>query len=329
MDNKALKRLKAISKQLGNEYLYVQGAGGNTSYKKNKKMWIKASGKWLANAEQEDIFVPVDLECIRDNVNAPLDQAVIGETNLRPSIETTLHALMPHRVVLHTHPVEMLSLLVREDGEELMADLLQDFSWAWVPYARPGVDLTNAVQKIVMNGYVDVLLLGNHGLVVGGESCDHSLQLMEKVLSCCKATPRTFVAQDEETIEQLVINTKMRLPKYDVIHTLALDKTSYEYCNHDGGGMLYPDQAVFLGAVIPCYDEFIMKSDTLPLFIIIKDKGVLISNSASDDVDEMLRCHAEVLLRIDSNKRLRYLTVDEVGKLLDWEPEKYRQAQGK
>jgi len=328
-----LTEITRLSKKIGSDLFLVQGAGGNTSYKQDTKMWIKASGKWLANAEKEDIFVPVDLERIRYNItennNDPLNQTILGETNLRPSIETTLHALMPHKVVVHTHPVELLSWLVREGGKELISDLLQGFSWAWVPYARPGITLTHAVHSVVENNEVDVLLLGNHGLVVGGENCDHSLQLMEKLLSCCKTIPRAPATQDEKIIEQLPQRTRMRLPKYDVIHTLALDKVSYEYCNNEGGGILYPDQAVFLGAVMPCYDEFIMKSDTLPLFMIIKDKGVLISNSASDDVDEILRCHAEVLLRIGSNKKLRYLTVDEVERLLDWEPEKYRQAQGK
>ena len=48
--------------------MLVQGAGGNTSYKNGNKMWIKASGKWLANATHENIFVLVDLDRIRDNI---------------------------------------------------------------------------------------------------------------------------------------------------------------------------------------------------------------------------------------------------------------------
>ena len=122
--------LKKISLEVGRQAELVQGAGGNTSYKQDKNMWIKASGKWLANAEKEDIFVLVDLERIRgniaENVKDPLDQAVLSKSNLRPSIETTLHALMPHKVVLHTHPIELLNWLAREDGKELISEILQD-----------------------------------------------------------------------------------------------------------------------------------------------------------------------------------------------------------
>jgi rhamnose utilization protein RhaD (predicted bifunctional aldolase and dehydrogenase) len=318
--------LKKISLEVGRQAELVQGAGGNTSYKQDKNMWIKASGKWLANAEKEDIFVLVDLERIRgniaENVKDPLDQAVLSKSNLRPSIETTLHALMPHKVVLHTHPIELLNWLAREDGKELISEILQDFSWAWVPYARPGIDLTNAVQKTVDNKDVDVLLLGSHGLVVGGDSCDHAAEIMDKVLSCCKTSPRSLNLPDDQFIKRLTIKLKMRVPKYSVIHSLALDSISFKYCNQDGG-VLYPDQAVFLGASMPCYDEFKMEYSNLP-FVIIKGKGVFISNNAKYDVDEILRCHAEVLLRIDENERLRYLTENEIGDLLDWEPEKYR-----
>ena len=58
----------------------------------------------------------------------------------------------------------------------------------------------------------------------------------------------------------------------------------------------------------------------------VKGKGVLIANDAKMDVDEMLLCHTQVLLRIDSGKKLQYLTKKDVDRLLDWEPEKYRQS---
>ena len=69
-----------------------------------------------------------------------------------------------------------------------------------------------------------------------------------------------------------------------------------------------------------------MKNNNSIPFIIIKDEGVLVSKHASSDIDEMLRCHSELLLRIADNEKLRYLSNSEVDRLLDWEPEKYRQT---
>jgi len=326
-----------LSYKLGLDNLLVQGAGGNTSYKQDGKMWIKASGKWLSNSKKENIFVLVDLESIQYNIIKnkadPLKQSVINSIDLRPSIETTLHALMPHKVVLHTHPVDLLGWIVRKDGRERLAKVLSGISWAWVPYARPGIDLTLSIQKIVENGKVDVLVLGNHGLVVGGTNCIAASTLMDKILSYCKTVSRVVNLKDVGSIKQLAIKTKMRLPRYSIIHYLALDDVAYKYCT-DKNGMLYPDQVVFLGSTMSYYDklnseqslaEYIAENN-FPSFIIIRGTGVLVSDNAKKDVDEMLRCHAEVLTRIGANEKLRYLTENEVDGLLNWEPEKYRRS---
>jgi len=315
-----------LSHELGGNHLLVQGAGGNTSYKNGNKMWIKASGKWLANATHENIFVLVDLDRIRDNIiknRASLDQVVVEDTKLRPSIETTLHALMPHKVVLHTHPVELLSWIVRKDGKEELSKRLENIRWAWVPYARPGIDLTQTVQKAIGSREVDVLVLGNHGLVVGGKDCETAHKLMDEVLNSLNSMVREVAVNDEQLAESLTALPVMRLPKYNFIHSLALDRLSYKYCCQNNG-LLYPDQAVFLGAKMHCY-EALKNIGSAATFTIIQEKGVFISKNAGQDVDEMLRCHAEILMRINDDVKLRYLTESEVEQLLDWEPEKYRQ----
>ena len=50
---------------IGKNPLLVQGAGGNVSGKEDKMLWIKASGTCLADAEKDDIFVPVGLGELR------------------------------------------------------------------------------------------------------------------------------------------------------------------------------------------------------------------------------------------------------------------------
>ena len=114
-------------------------------------MWIKASGTWLSKSLEENIFVEVNLERIRKNIL--LNEDISAETsnktnkNLRPSIETSLHALMPHKIVVHTHPIEILSWLVRKDAKEQLFKVLESKTVAWVPYHRPGKDLSQALKK--------------------------------------------------------------------------------------------------------------------------------------------------------------------------------------
>lgn len=106
-----LQSLARLSAAVGRDVTLVQGAGGNSSVKLGEVMWVKASGTWLADAEDRAIFVPVDLAAARRAIaegreNIP---ALAGaDAAMRPSIETSLHALLPRRFVLHVHGVNTI-----------------------------------------------------------------------------------------------------------------------------------------------------------------------------------------------------------------------------
>jgi rhamnose utilization protein RhaD (predicted bifunctional aldolase and dehydrogenase) len=171
----AYESFVALSARLGADSLLVQAAGGNTSVKRDGVLWIKASGKFLRAATRENIFVPVDLAGVRAGIERdeadPTAGRVLGDTPLRPSIETTLHALLPQRVVLHLHSVNALASEVRVDGQAQVAQRLEGLPWAWVGYRRPGLPLTRVVRAAA-GAAISVLALGNHGIVVGADDCD-------------------------------------------------------------------------------------------------------------------------------------------------------------
>lgn len=325
-----------LSSDIGSNFLLVQGAGGNTSIKDEQSMWIKASGTWLMDSERKNIFVSVDDNLIRSSVKSlaedPLKDALLDKNSPRPSIETTLHALMPYRIVIHTHPIELLPWLVLKEGRTILRDFLELESFAWVDYIRPGLELANAVRHELEINPSETLFLGNHGLVNGGDDCLSSENSMKSILKKCKKPPRKNPKYDEDLIK-IGAKFSMREARYPIIHSLATDDVSYFYCNEENG-ILYPDQAVFLGKKMNCYDndgknesiESFLNSETSLPYIIIKGMGVLVSLNATQDVDEMLRCHAEVLLRIDKGQNLRYLTDNEVLRLLNWDAEIYRQT---
>ncbi len=98
----ALKALAEVSARIGAERLLVQGPGGNTSIKLGDELWVKGSGVWLAEASQRQIFTCVSLQQVRRRLAAgeaeDLSDTALpkADPGLRPSIETCLHALMPH-----------------------------------------------------------------------------------------------------------------------------------------------------------------------------------------------------------------------------------------
>ena len=138
------KHVKAFCTLIGTDPLLVQGAGGNVSWKDDGILWIKASGTWLAEAESKDIFVPVNLIHLQSALSKQdfyVSPEMASSSDLRPSIETLLHALMPHRVVVHLHAVEILAHLVRTNARQKIQDLVGDAAkWILVDYFKPGAD---------------------------------------------------------------------------------------------------------------------------------------------------------------------------------------------
>ncbi len=90
--------LLRLSARIGRDRLLTQASNGNTSIKLDQVLWIKASAKWLSNALQEDILVPVDLalakNCLRRNRDFRSMQADSSVRNLSPSIETAMHVVL-------------------------------------------------------------------------------------------------------------------------------------------------------------------------------------------------------------------------------------------
>ncbi len=91
-----------------------------------------------------------------------------------PSIETLVHAFIPHKFVDHTHPDAILALSNQLDGEKLLKEALGD-TVALLPYFPPGFKLAKAVaDKLEQNPSAQALVLMQHGLVTWGETASQS-----------------------------------------------------------------------------------------------------------------------------------------------------------
>ncbi len=332
--------LRQLSARIGADPLLVQGAGGNTSIKEGGVLWIKASGKWLSEAARGDMFVPVGFEPLLEAVRQDHPDAERAEKfiapgheskGLRPSIETTVHALLPQKIVVHVHCVSTIAHAVRHDAEIVLAPLLRGISYALIPYKRPGLPLAKAIAEKLTPETV-VLILGNHGLVVAAESVADAALLLDKVCSRLRRAPRPSPSPDLSALAQLAAQCSYRLPADPRAHKAALDPAS---CAIAAGGSLYPDHVVFLGAGSVIAEagetsasiEAVAKQEGVrpPVSILFPGKGVLMRADADKGAEAMAACLAEVTSRIDSVAPVRYLRLDENAELLNWDAEKYRQ----
>lgn len=317
--------LKKLSARVGADPLLVQAAGGNTSLKHEGAMWIKASGTWLRDAESKDIFVPIIHEALLEALarNDPACEACtdfvladLNTTGLRPSIETTVHALMPQRVVVHVHCVNTIAWAIRSDAEHRLAGKLQDFNWAFIPYARPGLPLANAIVTC-LKPKIDVLILGNHGLVVAAESVAEAEALLGRVVKVLTKPVRAAVPPDLAALRLACRDKDYAPADSNETHTLATDALALE---RGRNAVFYPDHVVFLGVGVATEVE------SGRALVAIPGKGVLIRKNAKPAVEPMARCLADVMRRVELDEPLIALDAESIDRLVNWDAEKYRQG---
>ena len=64
-----------------------------------------------------------------------------------PSVETLLHAFLPHKFIDHTHSTAVLALTDQPDGEAVVREVYGD-RVAYVPYTIPGFALAKSVADV-------------------------------------------------------------------------------------------------------------------------------------------------------------------------------------
>ena len=159
----SIQQLIEISRYYGDNPAYVIAGGGNTSFKDEKRIWIKASGIPLAGIGESG-FVCLSREKLgkiesntysedsvqrEEEVKSDMKSAIISPENLRPSVETSLHNLMDFAYVVHTHPTLVNGLMCSMDVKtELEKRFASDA--LYVEYTDPGFILFKKVQERVI-----------------------------------------------------------------------------------------------------------------------------------------------------------------------------------
>ncbi len=307
-----LQTLRELTGRVGSNPLLTQASTGNTSIKLDGVLWIKASGKWMADALEDDILTPLVLadlqgECLERNVDP-------AERYSGASLETAMHAVLPHRVVVHVHCVDTIAWAVRSDAPTHLQERLDGLRWHWIPYVASGLPLSRAIQGTAGARGADVFILGNHGLVIGGKDCREAENLLGEVRRRLAIRPRQAHPADYTTLAEISEDSRWDLPDDDGVHGLGTDKISQAVLS---GGLLYPCQAIFSNSKtpapfrsIPC-PQSLGKCDAQYRdrpFLMIEGRGVLVRKSMTPAEHAMLSGLAQVVQRIPASAPLRYLT---------------------
>ena len=191
------------SRLLGRDKTLVLHGGGNTSVKiaehnlfgeKEEILYVKGSG-WDLETIESAGFAPVKLDYVRRLASLPTlsDPQMVNELATHvlragapaPSVETILHAILPHKYVDHTHADAVLSVSNSPDGEKRILDIYGD-KVVVIPYIMPGFDLaaycSREFPKQKTKNTVGMVLL-SHGVFSFSEDAKQSYELMIELVS--------------------------------------------------------------------------------------------------------------------------------------------------
>ena len=181
---------------LGSDPDLVRHGGGNTSLKTRipdltgepcDVLCVKGSG-WdmefiepagLPAVRMDGLLRARTFESLGDEQMVRLLRAgLIDPSAPTPSVETLLHAFLPHRYVDHTHSTAILSLVNQPDGQSVCRDVFGS-RMGIVDYVEPGFDLACAAAAVHdSNPDVVGLILDKHGIFTFGETAETSYRRM-------------------------------------------------------------------------------------------------------------------------------------------------------
>src|SRR3954464_12469482 len=189
------------SRLLGGEPRLVLHGGGNTSVKTvmpdllgdpAEVLCVKGSGWDMADIEPGGLpsvrLAP--LRRLRGGDSLSDEEMVrVQRANLldpgapNPSVETLLHAFLPHKYVDHTHSTAVLSIADQPDAAERCADLYGR-RMGLVPYIMPGFLLAKKAAEIFeADPAVEGLVLIKHGIFTFGDTAREAYERMIAMVS--------------------------------------------------------------------------------------------------------------------------------------------------
>ncbi|MCH5146294.1 class II aldolase [Desulfovibrio sp. UIB00] len=317
---------------LGADSDMIQGAGGNISIKNGDDLHIKASGLWLKDAARKNTFVTVSRKEIlhRHSLRNENYSDLADAFGLRPSIETAMHALLPHTFVAHVHCVECLALSAHCDAKQIFESILATFQHAIIPPVRPGLPLALAVEDAIAHQSVNVFVLMNHGLIVCGDTLEEVKQTLGAVRQSLALPMRPAMPAGTELVS--LNDLGWDIPQSVFIQTVAMDQETLKLVRQ---APLYPDHVVFLGPIIPvaaegaplsaAVERFEQDNGFRPQWMIFPSQGVLAAPQSGDGELAMLDVLGRVGQRLRTSfEPLQVLPASIICDLTRWEAEAYR-----
>ncbi len=225
------------SRLIGQEQSLVLHGGGNTSVKatvttllgdQTDTLFIKGSGWDLATIEPQG-FPALDLNYLRRlrTLETLSDEEMVNQfkTHMQdssapnPSIETLVHAFLPHRFIDHTHADAIVTLTNMADPETRLKSILGEMV-AILPWTMPGFPLALALAECYENRPdIEAIILRNHGIFTFADDAElaygrmiHYVTLAEEYLQASQTVTKAQPANTTDSSRHSRLDPTIILP---------------------------------------------------------------------------------------------------------------------
>jgi rhamnose utilization protein RhaD (predicted bifunctional aldolase and dehydrogenase) len=268
------------SNLLGRSDQLVLHGGGNTSVKSmvegKEILYVKGSGWDLVSIKAEG-FAPVRMDALLEM--ATLEQlsdsdmvteqkaAMIDSTAPNPSVEAILHALIPFKVVDHTHADAIVTISNSVEGSRHIEALFPEF--LIVPYVMPGFILAQKIHEMTQDfdwERCGGIILHNHGIFTFDDDAKCSYDKMIEAVSRAEA----FL--DANAPIELPITQATQTLESEALHLLIEEQKGHKvhiHINQTPLALSYASQAnlpdfATRGVLTP---EHIIRTKRIPLVL--------------------------------------------------------------
>ncbi|WP_430817188.1 class II aldolase/adducin family protein [Carboxylicivirga sp. RSCT41] len=365
-----LNQLIEISRQFGTNPDYIIAGGGNSSYKDDERMWVKASGTSMGVIDK-DGFVCLDRHKMKviserhysanpsqreEEVKQDLHNAILYPEGKRPSVEASMHEIIPFAYVMHTHPTLVNGVLCAQNSRQVIQELFGD-DVVYLPYTDPGYVLFKDVEE-ALNVFrnekgkdAQIIFLENHGVFVRADSCEevkNIYKLIEEkingaLLSALNAENNNEVSEletlaeslskviggevqhfvcDQSLLSRSFVENESTFPPVSIPFTpdnIVYCKSKYLYLSN---GDNYEDRV----------RDFTARFDYAPKLIAIEGKGLIAleeSQKSAQIVMDVFKDMMKVARLTESFGGARPMTPEQIEFIDNWEVENYRRQMSK
>ena len=362
----SIKELVKISRFYGKDPSFLLAGGGNTSFKDKRYLYVKASGFKLASIE-EDGFVklnrnalnriwekeyPADVDLREKQALQDLmDSRASGETK-RPSVESLLHAVLPQKYVIHTHPTIVNGLTCSKNGRQI-AEQLFNTRCMWISSVNPGYVLAKLIKTQLADhekkyeSLPDIILLENHGMFVGAETTREIKNIHDFIIGTLKKQ----IVYEPDFSSVRVSKVEMKkvyrcLKNYSVfkdvyitfennieISAAVKDSTSFQKVRYP----YIPDHLVYAGpemlfiedleSIEQDIDQYRERNECYPKVIAVKMTGVftLGDKEESSHITMLLFLDAlKIAVYTESFGGYKFMDKEQIDFIKNWKVEEFR-----